>query len=466
MQQKSKLSKLKKGLVYLFTKPRLIGIILLGKMSPLFPDKPYVELMYWLNMGKKLNLKNPVTFNEKLQWLKLYNHNPEYTVMVDKVKAKEYVAKLIGEEHIIPTLGVWDDPDDIDFDALPNQFVLKCNHNSGTGMCICRDKSKLDIEKVKAELRKGLKENYYMRWREWPYKNVPRKILAEKFMVDESGTELKDYKVFCMNGEPEIIEVDYGRFTNHMRNLYDKDWHLIEMEIQYPKDASHVIPRPEKLEEMLQLARTLAKDIPHVRADFYSINGALYWGELTFCHGAGMEHFKPETWNEKLGKLIVLPPPISGNCKRYLIIEEGYALLIEDHEIDSYKALNDYKIFCFNGEPKVLFVASDRANKVCFDYYDMNLKHLDLKQGGDNYHGEVKLPKHFEEMKELAAKISQGIPHVRTDFYEINDKVYFGELTFFDSTGMAKFSPEEWDEKLGKLIVLPPPPIFRLSDSI
>ena len=308
MQQKSKLSKLKKGLVYLFTKPRLIGTILLGKMSPLFPDKPYVELMYWLNMGKKLNLKNPVTFNEKLQWLKLYNHNPEYTVMVDKVKAKEYVAKLIGEEHIIPTLGVWDDPDDIDFDALPNQFVLKCNHNSGTGMCICRDKSKLDIEKVKAELRKGLKENYFMRWREWPYKNVPRKILAEKFMVDESGTELKDYKVFCMNGEPEIIEVDYGRFTNHMRNLYDKDWHLIEMEIQYPKDASHVIPRPEKLEEMLQLARTLAKDIPHVRADFYSINGALYWGELTFCHGAGMEHFKPETWNEKLGKLIVLPP--------------------------------------------------------------------------------------------------------------------------------------------------------------
>lgn len=164
MEKKSKLEKIKKGFVCLFTKPRLIGIVLLGKISFLIPDKPYVELMYWLNMGKKLNLKNPVTFNEKLQWLKLYNHNPEYTVMVDKVKAKEYVAKLIGEEHIIPTLGVWDDPDDIDFDALPNQFVLKCNHNSGTGMCICRDKSKLDIEKVKAELRKGLKENYYMRW--------------------------------------------------------------------------------------------------------------------------------------------------------------------------------------------------------------------------------------------------------------------------------------------------------------
>lgn len=308
----------KKKINLIFHNPRVLGIIGLQKISCLVSDKPYLEMMYWLNMGKKLNLKNPVTFNEKLQWLKLYNHNPAYTVMVDKVKAKEYVAKLIGEEHIIPTLGVWDDPDDIDFDALPNQFVLKCNHNSGTGMCICRDKSKLDIEKVKAELRKGLKENYFMRWREWPYKNVPRKILAEKFMVDT---------------EQNVEAITKG-----------------------------------KLEE-----------------------------------------------------------------------------------------LNDYKIFCFNGEPKVLFVASDRANKVCFDYYDINLKHLDLKQGGDNYHGEVKLPKHFEEMKQLAAKISQGIPHVRTDFYEINDEVYFGELTFFDSTGMAKFTPEEWDEKLGKLIVLPPP---------
>ena len=310
-------SKIFKGFVVLFTKPNVIGILLLSKFSFLFPDKPYLQLMYWLNLGKKLNLKNPVTFNEKLQWLKLYNRKPEYTIMVDKIKAKEYVAGIIGEEHIIPNLGVWDDPDDIDFDALPNQFVLKCNHNSGTGMCICRDKSKLDIKKVKAELRKGLKENYFMKWREWPYKNVPRKVLAEKFMVDD----------------------------------------------------------------------------------------------------------------------------------------EQYAKALNKSEIED---LNDYKIFCFNGEPKVLFVASDRSKKVCFDYYDMNLHHLELKQGGENFNGEVKLPKQFEEMKDLAAKISKGIPHVRTDFYEIDGKVYFGELTFFDSTGMAKFSPEEWDEKLGKLIVLPP----------
>lgn len=307
------LSKVLKGFVILFTKPNIIGIILLSKLSFLFPDKLYLQMMYWLHLGIKLNLKNPKTFNEKLQWLKLYNHKPEYTIMVDKVKVKDYIAKLIGEEHIIPTLGVWDNPDDIDFDALPNQFVLKCNHNSGTGMCICRDKNKLDIEKAKAKLRKGLKENYFMRWREWPYKNVPRRILAEKFMVDL-------------------------------------------------KQQSEAKSRNQ--------------------------------------------------------------------------VEE----------------LNDYKIFCFNGVPTILFVASDRANNVCFDYYDMELNHLGLKQGGDNYHGEVKLPKHFDEMKELAAKVSKGIPHVRADFYEINDKVYFGELTFFDSSGFAKFTPEVWDSKLGSLI--------------
>ena len=288
-------------------------------------DKTYLKLRYRASLGKKLNLENPVTFNEKLQWLKLYNRKPEYTVMVDKVKAKEYVADIIGEEHIIPTLGVWDDPDEIDFDKLPNQFVLKCNHNSGLGMCICRDKSKLDIDKVKKELRKGLKQNYYLHGREWPYKDVPRKILAEKFMVDNM------------------------------------------------REQSDAISQ------------------------------------------------------------------------------------------EQLKELDDYKIFCFNGKPKVLFVASDRANKVCFDYFDMQLNHLDLRQGGDNYKGKVKLPRYFEEMKKMAEKISAGIPQVRTDFYEIGDKVYFGELTFFDSSGFASFSTEEWDERLGKLIVLPPP-ISRLSD--
>lgn len=303
------LSKILKGFVILFTKPNIIGIILLGKFSFLFPDKQYLQMMYWLHLGRKLNLKNPKTFNEKLQWLKLYNHKPEYTIMVDKVKAKEYVAKLIGEEHIIPTLGVWDDPDDIDFDALPDQFVLKCNHNSGTGMCICRDKSKLDIEKVKAELRKGLKENYFMRWREWPYKNVPRKILAEKFMVDESGTELKDYKIFCFNGEPRYCQVISDRNTDEKIDFYDMHWkRLVGLVGLNDKvhNSEYAIPCPESFENMKQMASLLAKSIPFSRIDFYEINHQAYFGEITFFPATGFGNFNPREWNVKMGDMITL----------------------------------------------------------------------------------------------------------------------------------------------------------------
>ena len=303
------LSKILKGFVILFTKPKIIGIILLGKFSFLFPDKQYLQMMFWLHLGRKLNLKNPKTFNEKLQWLKLYNHKPEYTIMVDKVKAKEYVAKLIGEEHIIPTLGVWDDPDDIDFDALPDQFVLKCNHNSGTGMCICRDKSKLDIEKVKAELRKGLKENYYMRWREWPYKNVPRKILAEKFMVDESGTELKDYKIFCFNGEPRYCQVISDRNTDEKIDFYDMHWkRLVGLVGLNDKvhNSEYAIPCPESFEDMKQMASLLAKSIPFSRIDFYEINHQAYFGEITFFPATGFGNFNPREWNVKMGDMITL----------------------------------------------------------------------------------------------------------------------------------------------------------------
>ena len=157
-----------------------------GKYNDM-PDKEYLQRKFRAKLGTSLNLDCPQTFNEKLQWLKIYNRTPEYTVMVDKYKVRDYIAQMLGEEYLIPLLGVWDDPEDIDFDALPNRFVLKCNHNSGSGMCICKDKSKLNIAKVKAGLRKGLKQDYYLTGREWPYKDVPRKIIAEKYMEDASG---------------------------------------------------------------------------------------------------------------------------------------------------------------------------------------------------------------------------------------------------------------------------------------
>ena len=271
-------------------------------------DEKYLKKKFFLSMGYPLNLDNPQTFNEKIQWLKLYDRCPEYTMMVDKYAVREYIAKKIGKEYLIPLLGVWDSPDDIDFESLPNQFVLKCNHNSGLGLCICKNKSELDIKKVKRGLKRGLGQDYYLHGREWPYKNVPRKIVCEKYMTDESGVEPKDYKIFNFDGEPKIIEVDYDRFVEHKRNLYTIDWQYIEAEIQYPADPDYHIERPERLEKMLGLARILSEGFSHVRTDFYCIDDHIYFGELTFYHGSGFEKFRPEKFGKEMGKWIKLPP--------------------------------------------------------------------------------------------------------------------------------------------------------------
>ena len=219
------------------------------------PDKSYLRFKYWLNMDKKLDLKNPKTFNEKLQWLKLYNRKPEYTMMVDKYAVREYIKEKLGEEYLIPLLGVWDSPDNIDFDKLPSQFVLKCNHNSGLGMCICKDKSKLDINKVKKDLKKGLKEDYYLTSREWPYKDVPRKIVAEKYMEEKPNTELNDYKLMCFNGKVRCSFVCSERFSDDGLKVtfFDRDWNVMPFERHYPKSAN-AIEKPKTYEKLVEFA--------------------------------------------------------------------------------------------------------------------------------------------------------------------------------------------------------------------
>ena len=298
-----------KRIIKALTSPSFACLAILHKLSPLIKsDELYLKIVYWLSMGKRLNLKNPKTFNEKLQWLKLYNRKPEYTIMVDKVKAKEYVAKIIGKEHIIPTLGVWDDPDEIDFDALPNQFVLKCNHNSGMGMCICRNKSKLDIAKVKRELRKGLRQDYYMTNREWPYKNVPRKIMAEKFMQDGNKPDLKDYKFFCFNGEPKYMLLVSGRQAGKkIFDYFDLNWnHLPVHDVGCP-GAERLPAKPDNFEEMIFIAKKLSKGMTHVRVDLYNINCKIFFGELTFFDGSGLSVYDPREWDFKFGQFLKLP---------------------------------------------------------------------------------------------------------------------------------------------------------------
>ncbi len=271
------------------------------------PDDEYLKRMFKAKMGKKLNLENPKTFNDKLQWLKLNDRKPIYTTMVDKIDVKKYVADIIGEEYIIPTLGVWDNPEDIDFDKLPNQFVLKCNHNSGCGMCICRDKSKFDVEKAKAELAKGLNEDYYLTAREWPYKNVNRRILAEKFMKDDKTPDnLMDYKFYCFNGVPKFAYLSKS-FENHETariNYVTMDWKKAPFYRSDYAEFEEIPARPKNLNKMIELASVLSKDIPFLRVDFYEINEKVYFGELTFYPRAGFTVFEPEEWEEKFGDML------------------------------------------------------------------------------------------------------------------------------------------------------------------
>ena len=279
----------------------------------LIPDKLYLKIMYRRCLGKKLNLKNPQTYNEKLQWLKLYNRNPEYTKMVDKYEVKKYVADKIGEEYIIPTLGVWNKFEEIDFDTLPQQFVLKTTHDSG-GVVICKDKSTFDYETAKKKLNSSLKNNFYYMGREWPYKNVKPRIIAEKYMEDSATKELRDYKLFAFDGVVKALFIASDRQNPNEDTKFDFfDSTLKHLDFTNGHPNASVPPAcPETFAEMKKLAEKLSEKIPHLRCDFYEINGKIYFGELTFFHWSGFTPFSPEEWDKTFGDWIKLPEKNGG----------------------------------------------------------------------------------------------------------------------------------------------------------
>lgn len=275
--------------------------------SHLLPDWLYLSLKYRKRTGLNLNLRNPKTYTEKLQWLKLYDRKPLYTTLVDKFAVKKYVAEKLGEEYIIPLIGVWDDVNDIDFDALPDQFVMKCTHDSG-GLEICKDKSSFDFEAAKKRIDKILKQNFYWVSREWPYKNVKPRVIIEKYMQDTETGELRDYKFFTFNGVPKVMYIATGRGTGETYgDFYDMDFNHLDMAIDH-RTAPVKPQKPHNFEVMKQAAEKLAKGIPQVRVDFYEIDGKPYFGEMTFFHCGGFDRLKPEKLNEVWGEWIDLPP--------------------------------------------------------------------------------------------------------------------------------------------------------------
>lgn len=281
------------------------------------PDKLYIQAYYFARFKKFCNLKNPRTFNEKINWLKLHDHNPMYPTMVDKCEAKKYVANIIGEQHIIPTLGVWNSFDEIDFDTLPNQFVLKCTHDCG-GYVIIRDKAKMNKAAVKKKLEAALSQNFYYIAREWQYKNLKSRIIAEAYMDDSDnadslnkGRSLMNYKFFCFNGNPLF---SYVANLNDVRiSFLNLDWSFAEFQRSDYRQFDELPPKPSCLDEMIEIARKLSEGLPFVRVDLYEVNHTVYFSELTLTPGGGFIPFEPKEWDEKLGELLDL-----GSVKSYV----------------------------------------------------------------------------------------------------------------------------------------------------
>lgn len=274
---------------------------LIDNICSIIPDKLYIQLKYFYRFHKFPNLKNPQTYNEKLQWLKLYDRKPIYTTMADKYEAKKYVANIIGEEYIIPTLGVWDRFEDIDFDSLPNQFVLKCTHDSG-GLVICKDKSSFDRDKAKRKINNSLNTNYFYHSREWPYKNIKPRVIAEQYIENENG-DLPDYKFFSFDGQTKALYVATDRQSKEETkfDFYDEHFNHLDLVNSHP-NSNKENKKPKTFDKMIELANILSKGYPHIRVDFYEINGKTYFGELTFYHMSGFQPFIPEKWDYTFGE--------------------------------------------------------------------------------------------------------------------------------------------------------------------
>lgn len=435
--------------------PKTVRRYILGvleRVAPIVPDKMYLHIKYYCRMGKKLNLKNPQTFNEKLQWLKLYGRRPIDTVLSDKYAVKEYISKTIGPEYVIPLIGVWDKFDDIDFDKLPNQFVLKCTHDSG-GLVICKDKSKLDIEAARKKINKCLQHDYYVYSREKAYKDIPRRIIAEEYMEDTQTCELRDYKFFCFDGVAKALFIASERQKDGEEtkfDFFDMDFRHIPVKNGHP-NADVPPAKPETFEEMQQLAAKLSKGIPHVRVDFYEVNGKAYFGEMTYSHWGGMTPFEPDEYDKTFGDWIKLSDETGGGI---LLIHNNIVLhMVMAKPLD----LVDYKVHCFNGEPKFVLLCKDRYAEggLTEDFYTTEWEHMPVcRPNHPNSAILANKPKELAKILELSKILSKDLPFVRADFYIINQRVYFGEMTFSPAAGMTPFVPNSYDKLFGNWIKL------------
>ena len=281
----------------------IVSVIFQSSFFTKISDKNFYRIMYFMRTWKFLNLKKPRTFNEKIQYLKLHDRNHEYTKLVDKFEVRNIVKKKLGPDILVPIYGVFSNFNEINFEKLPNSFVIKCTHDSGSYI-IVENKNSLDLKKTKKYINNKLSKNYFQKGREWPYKNVKPRIIVEKLLKTEN--DLNDYKVFCFNGQPKFIQVDFDRFKNHKRNIYDFNWKLLDIFIEYPNDFSKKIEKPLLLDQIYKCSIELSKNLIFSRIDFYISDSKLFFGEITLHHGSGYELIRPEQYNLKFGNWIKL----------------------------------------------------------------------------------------------------------------------------------------------------------------
>lgn len=421
------------------------------KLKRLIPDKLYLKLRFKKTMGYSLDLKNPKTFNEKIQWLKLFDRKPEYTMMVDKYAVKKYIAEKIGYEYIIPTLGVWESFDEIDFDLLPNQFVLKCIHDSG-GLVVCHDKLSIDKDIIKKKIENSQSYNFYYSGREWPYKNVPSRIIAEQYMADN----LRNYKQLGFDSKPRMVLIYSEIFIKDRlkQYFYDEAWnHRVT---KRPENGSPIITteRLSQYKVMRKLTEYLAKKISFSRIDFYEINEKNYFAEIELDPVRGFKSFKPEEWKLQFGEWIKLSE------QAYKFIYDDCSIIISSsyYKNKQIKALVDYKFFCFDGVAESVMVCTEREKgnpKFYFFDKQWNLRKYNIL-GRETPEGfTLQKPNCIDEMFSIAEKLSKGIPFVRVDLYCIDNLVYFGEMTFYPDSGFDTNLLKESDEYWGEMLKLP-----------
>lgn len=417
-------------------------------ISHLIPDKIYLSMQYRAIFRKKLDWRDPKTFNEKLQWLKIYDRNPEYIKLVDKYEVKKYVAEILGEQYVIPTLGVWNHFDEIDFNSLPDKFVLKCTHDSGS-VIICRERDKFDYNKAKEKLEKGLRNNLFWHGREWPYKFVKPRIIAEEYLTN-SGTKWEDFKIHNFIDIRKFLLVCQEQFENSelIEYFLNKEWRHLELICKEHYDINECVNRPKELDEMVELAKIYSNNMQFCRTDFYTAEGRAYFGEITFYSIGGSLPVMPENLNENIEEWAEIPDTFGGGVA---LKRNNFILWVHIEKDKKHDELSDYKFFCFNGSVKCFKIDFDRFVGHRANYYDRNKNLLYFGETicPPDYERKLAIPAEIDNMISLAERLAKDYLFVRVDFYDVGGKILFGEMTFYPASGFGTFIPDSWDRKLG-----------------